>query len=48
MPSKDENAARQEKEALERSKAVPFYTRKVVRELAIPRKPGKLTPSKRG
>jgi hypothetical protein len=48
MPSKQRQEAQRERQARERGKALPFYSKKVTKELSTPKKTGKLTPSKRG
>jgi hypothetical protein len=48
MASKREReAAEKERQARERGRAIPHYTRKVAKELSTPGKEGKLSPPKR-
>ena len=47
MESKQDKAASREQQAREQGKAIPFYARKVTRELAQKKKPRKFTPPKR-
>lgn len=48
MPSKSDRESKKEQLARERGKALPFYAKKVAKALTMPKKSGKVTPSKRG
>jgi hypothetical protein len=47
MASKQHEQGKREQQARERGEALPFYTKKVAKELSTKKKTGKVTPSKR-